>query len=159
MTHQSNNEKKKNLWWGYFCLFYSVCASVEYVFRWFSHVKDVTAPCKSAWLQVRNVLKCPQICTVINALSITVTVCLHVLVYHLISCAVKSKLYHSIPLTYSASPHRLMGFCSPMNCGWVWLSTAWLVFFPLTSTSLSTTQSSILREPLSLDLCNLTLAS
>lgn len=122
------------------------------MFRSFSHVKDVTATCRSAWLQVRNVLKCPQICTVINALSITVTVCLHVLVYHLISCAVKSKLYHSIPLTYSAFPHRLMGFCSPMNCGWVWLSTAWLVFFPLTSTSLSTTQSSILREPLSLDL-------
>ncbi len=69
-------------------------------------------------------------------------------------CAVISVLYHSIHLTYSTCgiPHRLMGLCSPMNCGWVWLSTARLLSFFLTLALWSTLQSCIVRQPLDLDL-------
>lgn len=115
------------------------------VFMWSSNKCKVRAP------QIWNAFSTSGVCV----LYVYVCVCTCLLLL-ITSCAVKSPvLYHFIPLTYSTCgiPHRLMGLCSPMNCGWVWLSTAWLVSFSLTSTPLSTTQFSsiLLRQPLDLD--------
>lgn len=61
---------------------------------------------------------------------VRVCVCLLLLLISVLSNQ-SLVLYTSISLTSSSTcgtPHRLMGLCSPMNCGWVWLSAAWLVF-------------------------------